>query len=354
MTASAFVRRASVLLVALASVLAISSACGVGDLSLVGKNCPCATDQGFVCDTSTNKCVQSGVTFDAGPTCDDAGCACTTDADCGDPGAPKCVNGQCAACATNPDSCPVDTYCLNGQTCSPGCKNDADCTAISAAAKQCDTTRHQCVQCKQQSDCPGDLQCSPSGLCAQKCDADAANSCTGGQSCCGGLCIDTTSDINNCNGCGITCSGADTLCCGGTCTDPLVTTQHCGTCANACSTANGTPSCSGGNCVFACNPGYGHCAGDTGCDTANLNSLHQCGSACVDCTTAILHASGAACSGNGGTSCDYSTCNSSYLDVDGNRANGCETHCGGPNQICCPGNICSFGTCQTNNRCPDD
>lgn len=335
-----------------AALVVVVTACGVGEVSLVGKHCPCATDQGYGCDLSTNTCVPIGSLTTAA--CNAAGCACTGDGDCHGATAPKCIDGACGGCSIAPDSCPTGTYCVDGNSCAPGCKSDQDCATLSPSSPFCDPTRHQCLQCTQQSDCKDGLHCSPSGACAIACDADAAvNPCPAGNKCCGGLCIDPTSDVLNCASCGNQCTGADTLCCDSTCTDPLTTTTNCGACGFSCSNVNNTPSCSGGKCSYACTGGYGHCGtGNTGCETPNPSSLNQCGAGCVDCSVAIQHASGAACTSG---SCTYGTCNAGYADCNGKASDGCECHCGGPNQVCCPGNVCSFGTCNTTtHRCPDD
>lgn len=81
--------------------------------------------------------------------------------------------------------------------------------------------------------------------------------CVGAQVACGGLCVDTQSDVQNCGGCGIACTGA-ALCsggvccgalfdvCGGACVDLTNDPRHCGVCGLAC--PQGTE-CSLGACV---------------------------------------------------------------------------------------------------------
>lgn len=81
--------------------------------------------------------------------------------------------------------------------------------------------------------------------------------CVGAQVACGGVCVDTRSDVQNCGGCGIACTGAescsDGVCCGalsdicdGTCVDLTTDPRHCGACGLAC--PQGTE-CSLGACV---------------------------------------------------------------------------------------------------------
>jgi len=342
--------RHAAILVTLAAALVIV-ACGVGELSLAGKACPCVT--GYSCDTTTNTCVTTSSAVDAAPICADAGCSCSTNADCHDTAFPTCVGAQCVACSTSPDSCVAGYYCVDTKNCAYGCKSDAECTG---SGKFCDTTRHACLDCRTSADCTNGLQCTPSGSCTIACEVggDAAStSCPNGQSCCGGFCIDTSTDVRNCKTCGNVCKGSGSQeCCGGTCTDVLSTTTSCGTCETSCSTTNDSPSCAAGACVFACSPGFCHTdTANDGCTTPS-NSLHVCGSCFNDCSVAVLNASGVGCDG---AACTYTTCNFGYGDCDGKASNGCECKCGGDSQTCCPGSVCHNGTtCNTaTNRCGD-
>lgn len=356
-------------LAVLVPVLAMAS-CGVGDVNLDGKACPCG--DGFVCDTARNVCVTPGNESDASvvhtdgssPTkdgssgCPEAGCPCTTDAQCTDPALPKCDNKVCVACTVADDRCVVGRYCTAMDECTVGCKSDSECMMLSPSAPYCNQSRHQCVACKSKADCSGAQVCSPAGVCVDACASDGGT-CTGSNSCCSGLCVNETSDVFNCNGCGLACTGSNTLCCSSSCTDPTTSAQNCGSCGFACSTTNGTPSCALGNCNWACNNGYAHCmTGNTGCETNTTNSTTHCGNCNRDCNQRVASANGISCANS---RCTYTTCAPGHLDCDNDKTNGCETTgtvcptCGLNGMPCCAtspmcvpgmGLACQGGMCQ--------
>jgi hypothetical protein len=110
------------------------------------------------------------------------------------------------------------------------------------------------------------------------------NNCSAhGLTCCGGTCVDATSDASNCGGCGVVCSGSTPFCVAGRCTagdsecSPGLT--KCGaTCVNLSTDAANCGACgvvcpSGTTCV------NGTCTGSTGeCGPG----LTWCGFGCVD------------------------------------------------------------------------
>jgi hypothetical protein len=342
--------------------LAIAS-CTVGSVELAGKACPCA--DGFVCQPGTNLCVTPDALSDASvtspttdgsaggtdgskPACPDAGCPCATDVQCTDPVLPKCDNSVCVACTAADDRCAAGHYCNPMNQCTVGCKGDSECMALSPTAPYCNQSRHQCVACKAKADCSGAQECSPAGVCVDACSLEGGT-CSGTSACCTGLCVNETSDVFNCNGCGLACTGSKTLCCASSCTDPTTSAQNCGKCGFACSTVNGTPSCALGACGWACSSGYAHCAaGNTGCETNVTNNLQNCGACGRDCNQRVKSATGISCNG---TSCNYATCASGHYDCDGDRSNGCESTsscatCGLIGQLCCAGNVCTQGLCE--------
>lgn len=228
------------------------------------------------------------------------------------------------------------------------CSSADDCTV--APLLKCETTRARCVECLGTADCTAPAVCSASGRCGLVCDA--SNPCADGRTCCDGLCLDTRNDPLHCGGCGMACSGGETLCCNGVCANPSVSVEHCGACGNACSTFRNTPTCSGGSCVYGCESGHGHCAsGNTGCETATdtVDDCGGCGNACV-ATNAMTNACG-------GTQCSY-TCKAGFLDCIkvGANTDGCEsttsdvTSCGGCGNVCdsinSTGATCPSGSCQ--------
>jgi hypothetical protein len=111
-------------------------------------------------------------------------------------------------------------------------------------------------------------------------------SCGGGTTC-GGACVDTSTDPNNCGACGnvcgagTTCAGGQCTCasgtqCGGTCVDTSTDGNNCGACGNVC--ASGT-SCVNGTCQGSCNPHF-DCGGFF---VDSCNDTNNCGGCNVSC-----------------------------------------------------------------------
>lgn len=175
--------------------------------------------------------------------------------------------------------------------------------------------------------------------------------------------------------------------------------ENCGSCANVCGDVEmGDPDCSGGECVPACEPGWGDCDGAyaTGCeveltDPDNCGMCGEvcavgtvcsvsmgcvtdcpgtetiCGRSCVDTDTSILHCGGCdmPCASPANSvgvcaagTCDF-VCDAGFDDCDGDPANGCETDlsqitdCGTCDNVCnypsgvaaCDGTSCSLMGC---------
>lgn len=318
------VLRAAVLAIALSGLV---FACSLGDVDFTNKACPCGT--GYVCDSSRNVCVTAeqllsdAAVRDAG--CKGDSCPCTVDAECTDSARSRCgPNKVCVECVASNDTCPAGSYCNATNQCTLGCKQESDCQ-ISPASPHCETVTHQCVTCRTGAggDCPGGQVCSPSGACTQTCGT--GNPCATGE-CCGGFCIDTSTDPLNCGGCGVKCS-----------------------------TTNGTPKCQAKACTWACANGFAHCAPaneNTGCETNIRSDGKHCGSCTTDCATTVKNAGGVTC--NAGA-CGYGTCNLNFGDCDGDPKNGCDCACGAAKgDRCCPGNFpCNFtgGHCTGSGNC---
>jgi hypothetical protein len=216
--------------------------------------------------------------------------------------------------------------------------------------------------------------------------------CTGGRICCGGSCVDVTTDNNNCGYCGNrcpsgqTCQGgaclgtggcpSGTTFCNGGCTNTAYDPSNCGECGNRCPA---TSSCQNGECIGAgCPSGqqrcitstspYSYCA-DLQTDPNNCGECEnvcpdeqecvggQCqaiicpnpdGSQCSVCTVhpecfcwALASGGGSICAasaGNCATSC--SECNDLCV-VHPNPSSGCELICTVP----CPEPVPSHPIC---------
>ena len=115
-------------------------------------------------------------------------------------------------------------------------------------------------------------------------DAGVAESsaCLVGQDSCGGQCVDTSSDVNNCGACGASCTSpqacSQALCvcatgatsCGGVCVDTSIDAANCGACGIACA-APGV--CTGGSCAAATSdwPQFGYDERHAGENTAETD-----------------------------------------------------------------------------------
>lgn len=253
--------------------------------------------------------------------------------------------------------------------------------------------------------------------------------CPFAQVLCGGRCVETASDPNNCGACGAACRSptGTATCTAGRCgvvcslserrgdcdgdpangcevdlrTDP----NNCGACGARCSLANATALCVDGACVVGtCNTGFGDCVEGSGCETDLRSTLAhcggcgmgamrpecqpptgaygtctegQCGWTCLpmrgDCdssrsngcevnlATNAMHcgACGRACSlahalaSCSASQCRVLACDATYVNCDGQDANGCEAatqtdrnNCGLCGRRCPTGSACIDGTCR--------
>jgi hypothetical protein len=254
-------------------------------------------------------------------------------------------------CSAAPDTCDDGFYCETvTQKCVPGCKTSADCSAgmgstdggvpdggSVAATPFCNMQRHMCVQCLGSGDCPVGKLCSPSGACVLGCDLSQGKTCPVGFTCCSMLCVDTLSDPLNCSACNMPCTGAKNTCCSGACVDVLGDPVHCGNCGTACVNVNGTPGCSSGGCTWACTTGYAHCMTgmNTGCDTSTTTNLN-CAGCGNRCDTA--NSNTPTCDG---TRCNYASCKAGQADCSpaAPDTDGCETNLAATSQKVCS-NMC--------------
>jgi len=187
------------------------------------------------------------------------------------------------------------------------------------------------------------------------CPSSKKASCPAGQTDCGGICFDLTSDPGSCGAClnpcatGASCVASACRCpagqvaCGGACVDTLASDLHCGGCDQPC----GTGTCTGGACdcgfTTTCpSPGAGdpRCA-STQDDPANCGS---CGTSCRAAERCIA----------GGCKCEAprTDCPTGCFNLASDtRHCGKATDCPG---IACPaGATCEAGTCTCPGTRPD-
>ena len=178
--------------------------------------------------------------------------------------------------------------------------------------------------------------------------------CKGGTLKCGKVCVNASTDAQNCGTCGRRCtSGAacvngvckspSTTCptgqvrCNGQCVDPMSNEAHCGGCGQAC---QGDLTCLSGTC---------------GCDDS---ADTQCGASCVNLQDDDDHCGtcGAACQGNltcqgGACGCAAggdSQCGNLCVDTQSDEAN-----CGSCGHACGAGQSCQGGQCVDAVECTD-
>ncbi len=261
----------------------------------------------------------------------DLGPPCTTSADCAD-GRLCGSDNRCAACVPTDDRCPAAQHCdPTSLGCVPGCRSDEGCSASArpdggSAPARCDTSRHVCLDCDLDDDCPVRSVCR-AGVCTPGC--------------------------NERRGC-----GAGEVCCDGTCADVQASLSNCGACGRSCSVSNGVARCMAGECgLAACTPGFADCNGmlADGCEASLQTDPTRCGSCDVSCPTP-MGAGSVACAGG---RCGF-VCAEGTADCDGDARNGCErtttrdaSHCGRCNNAC-PARTnaamprCDMGVCGVN------
>ncbi len=339
-----------------------------------GRTCVACVDDGDchdgeVCAPGTHACVP-GCSAEHG--CGDAGLCqldqgacveCLSDGDCHAPERPRCdpAQSRCVPCLPDHDNCGHAEFCAhdaNTFACAPGCKGDDDCAVgdgglpdggAPPAGPLCDKNMHQCVQCLVDGDCPQDQVCH-SGACVAGCNQQKP--CGGALTCCAQLCVDTTSDYQNCGACGTACQNGWN-CCGSACSNPANDVANCGGCGIACAVAHGSAGCQLRNCVLtACDPGWADCDGAylDGCEVNTDTNVANCGACNNPCS---LPNAAPKCVGG---QCAVAACMLGFADCDGKAQNGCEVNifadvmnCGGCGAPCAPPHAtgkCGLGQCQ--------
>jgi len=200
--------------------------------------------------------------------------------------------GNCGTVCTNPGG---STSCVNGQ-CVPICNSgraDCDGNKVNGCEVNTSADKNNCGACDAQCLEPaGTTQSCTNGSCSPTCQAPAAN-CDG----------------NNQNGCE---------------TNTQSSVSNCGSCGKVCTNANGSTSCTSGNCTPTCGTGYASCDGnpDNGCETHLASNVDNCGACGTDCNTPLP--SGAASAQCLSGSCDVASCASGKYDQNGTFSDGCE------------------------------
>ncbi|MEA2696814.1 MAG: hypothetical protein QOI66_1085 [Myxococcales bacterium] len=201
------------------------------------------------------------------------------------------------------------------------------------------------------------------------CQCGGASACAGGATCCGSGatagCFDTTTNIDNCGGCGVKCPaggyhcdrgckcgaggvcGAGETCCGSgagaTCIALGQSMGNCGACGMVCD-ATRSNACSGGACK--CGAAAQCAAGQTCCGGSCFDLAHDvdhclgCGSTC-DRNKADNCLNGCRCGNNAACGNGQTCCGGACVDTSTNT-----NHCGGCGKVCPGGtNACLTGTC---------
>ncbi len=257
-------------------------------------------------------------------------------------------------------------------------------------------------QCSRSGECLRGYVCSEDRICVRRAetreepgkidpdaatvDGDAASQTPGvitpppsGVGCaaadrCNGICVDRTTDVDNCGECGSYCPAAqhgrptcdEGRCglrcedgyvqCGSTCAklddDPL----HCGGCGVACPTPqNGAATCAAGSCGVTCTSGFTPCGAQ--CVRLDVDPL-SCG-ACNNSCSVDEQCSGSVCV----RACPAGTaaCARSCVDVQNDPLNcgGCGQACSGPpkSELLCQQGVCAWqceaGLTNCNGACVD-
>jgi hypothetical protein len=342
------------------------------------------------CASGYSLCNGACVQYSSASNCGACGNACSADG-----GAPLCAATADGVYSCVP-SCPPDmpTHC--GEACVDTTSDQNNCyecqyactTSVEHAQPVCvhsactfaclsgyQLCNGACVQYTSAANC---------GSCGNACSGDAgaavcagsngAYGCVSGcpaaaPALCAGSCVDTTSDPNNCNGCGIACANSvadsqpmcenshctfactgGTSLCNGACLQ-LTTAPNCGGCGTTCSAEGGTPVCAAGEDggAYACASGCPasastRCAG--ACVDTDTNTVN-CGACGQTCSTSVANAQPACVNGACTFTCEagFSLCNAACTNFmnDPNNCGGC-----GSAHACAGGMTCQNGQCTTN------
>ncbi len=306
---------------------------------------------------------------DGGP--DGGNHGCKSNKDCAStPSTPYCEipPGKCVACETSAQ-CPPGDACHDHE-CVPVCGSGGAC---SGGLSCCDSF---CVNEKTDpEDCGGCGKACPPGEACVGSVCQVPTTCNGGppcspeDQCCSSGCSDTNSDPDNCGSCGKVCA-TDQTCAGGTCHSPVgcnggpacPPVDLC--CATGCEDTSSDPNNCGG-CGHVCAPGQScvesvcqmgpNCHGEPACTGAQS----CCASGCTNTKTDPENCGGCGLPCAPGDTCAGGMCQTMIACGDGGVCTGTQTccpsgctdttgdplNCGGCDMPCPPDDTCVSSTC---------
>ncbi len=164
-------------------------------------------------DSDPDNCGYCGNVCPSNDSC--VGAVCTPSTSCN--GGPICTGGEqccpsgCTNVNTDPDNCGYcGNACVPGGTCAGGACQTCNGGPVCTGSDTC--CPGGCVNTSiDPSDCGycGNICAAGDSCIGGKCQTSPAcgtgPACTGGETCCSGECVNTTSDANNCDGCGNVC-----------------------------------------------------------------------------------------------------------------------------------------------------
>jgi hypothetical protein len=303
-------------------------------------DCDEMVDEGFLLETDRDHCGVCGNVCAEGLECCGGACVDT-----------QSVADHCSACgmdcAEGQECCgggclDVEADRLNCGGCGVECDDGWDCCDSSCVDSRADLLN--CGRCGRA--CDGSNECCD-GACAlpasSACTGCAANCADMELTCCGVSCVDLGTDENNCGMCGESCTTGQ-VCCGGSCVD-----NDALNCGQDCNTCGSSDLCCGGSCVpdnaancasceMSCRGGE-TCCGD-GCFDLQTDAT-RCGDCASDPCPSSQFCSSGHCCPSGQEWCDGACVN---VATDDDHCGRCDNDCGSGVGCTCSGGSCS-GLC---------